>query len=171
MKQNQRHRRLALLIFIPPLLAICLCIVFLAPRVDGFFGSAAYPDYLWSLRMTKMLGDKGYPVHDVTVSDSEPPGFRIVDVQIGNLVDDKEQRTYELVKEVHLVIMETFLYADAQPQPLTAVDVMVIDYDSGSYNVFTDFEAIQKFYAGEISEQVYFAQWSFPENTPEITPP
>lgn len=171
MKRNQRYRRLVLLIFVPPLLAICLCMVLLIPNASSFFGSAAYPDYLWSLRMTKMLGDKGYPVHDITVSDSEPPGFRIVDVQIGNLIEDKEQRTYELVKEVHVVIMETFLYADAQPEPPTVVDVMVIDYDSGSYNVFTDYETVQKFYTGEISEQTYFEQWSYPENTPEITPP
>jgi hypothetical protein len=171
MKRNQRHRHLALLIFIPLLVAICLCTVLLLPRVSDFFTSAAYPDYLWALRMTKVLSDKGYPVHDVSVSDSEPAGFRILDVQIGNLVGDEEQRTYELVKEVHSAIMETFLYATAQPQPPTVIDVMVIDYDSGSYTVFTEYETVQKFYDGEISEQIYFEQWSYPENTPEITPP
>ncbi len=171
MRKNQSHRRLLFLILIPPILATCLCVAFAVPRVSNFFHSAAYPDYLWSLRITKALSDKGYPVHDVRALHSEPLGFSILDVQIGNLVDGEEQRTYELVKEVHSVIMETFLDGSVQPQAVSVIDVMVIDYDSGSYSVSVDFETAQKFYKGKISEQAYFDEWSYPENTPEITPP
>jgi hypothetical protein len=171
MHQNQSHRRLLFLILIPPILATCLCVALLVPRASNFFNSPAYPDYLWSLRITKALSDKGYPVHDVTASDSEPPGFRILDIQIGNLIDNEEQGTYQLVKDVHSVIMETFSDESAQPQAVSVINVMVIDYDSGSYNVSIDFETAQKFYKGEISEQTYFDQWSYPENTPEIMPP
>ena len=171
MRKIQSHRLLLLLILIPPLLATCLCVAFLVPRSIDFFTSSSYPDYLWSLRITRVLSNKGYPVHDVSVSGSEPPGFRSIDVQVGNLVEGEQQRTFDLVKAVHSVVMETFVNSSSQPEPVDAVVVMVIDYSSGSYPVDIDFETLRKFQAGEISEQTYFEHWSYPENTPGITPP
>jgi hypothetical protein len=117
------------------------------------------------------LSDKGYPVHDVTILEGESQTFRVIDVQIGNLVNGEEVNTYDIVKEVHSVIMETFQNESAQPRPANVIDVMVIDYNSGSYDVFTDYDVVIRFCKGEISEQEYFTNWSYPENTPGITPP
>ncbi len=171
MQNNKFHRGLPFLLLIPPLLIICLCVAFLIPRVSDFFQSSAYPDYLWSRRITKALSDKGYAVHDVKASDSEPPGFRILDVQVGDLVNDEEIRAYDLVKDVHSIIMETFVNEAAQPQPVSVIDVTIFDYDSGIYFVAVDFESAQRFSNGEISEEAYFDQWSYSENVPGITPP
>lgn len=171
MRNNQSYRRLALLILVPPLLAIFLCVVLLTPRIKDFFNSPAYPDYLWSLRVTHALNDKGYPVHDVTVSGSEALGFRDIDIQIGNLMKGERQRSYELVNDVHSIVMGTFINESSQPEPVDMITVMIIDYSSGSYTVSVDCETVRKFYAGEISEKAYFENWSYPQNTPGITPP
>ncbi len=171
MQKNQPQRRLVFLIFLPPLLATCLCAAFSIPRLVDFYHSPAYPDYLWSLRITHELSAKGYPVHDVSVSGSELSGSRDIFLQVGNQVEGKPQRTYELVKKVHSVIMETFDNTSAQPEPVDAIAVMVIDYSSGSYLVSVDYETVQQFHAGEISEQAYFEHWYYPEDTPNITPP
>ncbi|MCL4275581.1 MAG: hypothetical protein KJZ77_17045 [Anaerolineales bacterium] len=171
MRNNQSYRRLALLILVPPLLVIFLCVVLLTPRINDFFNSPAYPDYLWWLRVTRELSDKGYPVHDVTVSENETLGFRDIDIQIGNLMKGEQRRSYELVKDVHSIVMDTFINDSSQPEPVDMITVMIIDYSSGSYTVSVDYGTVRKFYAAEISEQEYFKNWSYPENTPGITPP
>jgi hypothetical protein len=171
MQKNRSSRHLLLVILIPPVLAACLCIAILIPRVVDFFSTTSYPDYLWALRITHELSNEGYPVADVSVLGSDIPGVRTIHVQIGNLLAGKQQRSYELVKEVHSVIIKTFANATAQPDPVNEILVTIIDYSSGSYMVSVDFETAQKYFAGDISDQTYFEHWSYPENTPGITPP
>lgn len=171
MQNNKFHRGQLFLLIIPLVLVICLCVAFLIPRVSYFFQSSEYYDYQWSRHISKALNDKGYAVHDVKASDSEPPGFRILDVQVGDLVNDEEKRSYELVMEVHTIVMETFVHESAQPQPVNLIYITIFDYDSGIYFVGVDFETAQKFYDGEISEEAYFDQWSFSGNVPRIISP
>lgn len=98
-------------------------------------------------------------------------GFRDIDIQIGNLMKGEQRRSYELVKDVHSIVMDTFINDSSQPEPVDMITVMIIDYSSGSYTVSVDYGTVRKFYAAEISEQEYFKNWSYPENTPGITPP
>jgi len=171
MQNNKFQRSLLLLFLIPPVLILCLCVVFLIPRANNYFHSPEYQDYLWSRRITNVLNDKGYTVHDVKASDSEPPGFRILDVQVGDLVNDEEKGAYELVKEVHAIVIETFVDEAAQPQPVNIIYMTIFNYDSGIYFVGIDFETAQKFHNGEVSEKVYFDRWSYSGDVPEIAPP
>jgi hypothetical protein len=171
MKKIHPYKLLPLLILVPPIFASCLCIAYLGPRAIGFFTSSSYPDYLWSVRITRALSNLGYPVHDVTVYGDELPGGRRILVQIGNLKGDERQRSFDVVKAVHTVIFETFKGSSSPPNPVDYVDIMLIDYSDGTYDVGIDFETIQKYQEGEISEEIYFQHWSYSEGVPEITPP
>jgi hypothetical protein len=172
MQKNQRHRRLLFLILIPPILAICLCLGFSLPRLVSFLNSPAFPDYLWSQHITRALSDKGYSVRDsANVARSERPVIDIVALEINDLVNGEQKRPYELVKEVHSVVMETFANTAPQPQPVDIIFVVVNNKSGDSYAVEMDFEDVQKFQAGEISEQTYFEHWILHPKTLEITPP
>lgn len=172
MKKNQRHRRLVLLIFIPPLLAICLCVVLLTPSVYNFLNSAAFPDYLWSQHITRELNEKGYSIHDiVNVSRSEGPSISIVAVGVRDLVNGEQRKPYELVKDVHLIIMKAYVGTSPQHQPVDIIFVIVDNYPSVSYAVEIDFKDVQEFQAGKISEQDYLSRWVLHPDTLEIDPP
>jgi len=171
MQKYQSHRLLMLLILIPPLAITCLCGGFVALGSVGFLRSSSFPDYLWSLRITKELSNKGYPIHEVSVSGSEPPGFRIIDIQIGRLVNGEQQRTYALVKTVHEIVVDTFTNPFSQSDLVDVIVITIFDYSGGSYIVGIDFDTAHKYQLGEISKESYFEHWSFPPNTPEIMPP
>ncbi|MBC7878292.1 MAG: hypothetical protein H7Y59_14070 [Anaerolineales bacterium] len=172
MRKIPRHRRLVLLILIPPILAICLCAVLLTPSTYNFLNSAAFPDYLWSQRIARALRDKGYSIHEtVNVARSERPVIDIVALGVGNLVNGKQIKPYELVKEIHSVIMETFANTSIQPQPVDIIFVIVGNYPGETYAVEVNFEDVQEFQAGKISEQAYFERWTVHSNTLEIAPP
>ena len=171
MQKIRSNRLLLLLIVLPLLMLICLCSAFIALRSINLIASSSFSDYLWSLRITRELRDNGYLVHDVSVSDSDPPGFRIVDVQVGNLVDGEQQRTYELVKAVHKTVIDTFASSSFQPDSASVIFITLFDYSSGIYTIGVDFAAAQKYQLVEISEEEYFEEWSFSPNTPEIMPP
>jgi len=172
MKKNQRHRRLLLLIFIPPLLAICLCMVLLTPPIYNFLNSSAFPDYLWSQRIAHALKNKGYTIHEtVNVARSERPVIDIVALEVDNLVNGKQIKPYELVKEIHSIIVETFADKSYQAQPVDIIFVIVGRYPDETYAVEINFEDVQEFQAGKISEQTYFERWIVHSNTLEIAPP
>jgi hypothetical protein len=120
--------------------------------------------------MNRKLSDIGYPIHDISVNDSDPPGFRIIDVQTGNSINGERQRTYNLVKEVNKVVVETFFVASFRPNSGDVIMITLFD-ESGIYMIGVDFGTVIKYQQGEISEEEYFEQWSFSQNTPEITPP
>jgi hypothetical protein len=172
MKKNQRHRRLALLIFIPPLLAICLCVALLTSPVYNFLNSSAFPDYLWSQSITRTLKDKGYSIHDVAnVARSDRPVITMVAVEVDNLVQGEQPKPYDLVKEIHSVITGTFENTSPRPQPVEFIFVVVNDFPDKSYAVEINFEDAQKFQAGQLSEQAYFERWTVHSNTLKIAPP
>ncbi len=172
MQKKQSHRRLIWLIFLPPLLAICLCLAFSAPPIFKFLNSAAFPDYLWSHSITHTLSDKGYVIHDaVNVSRSETPPITIIAVGVSNLVEGKQVEPYELVKDVHSVIIESYENTTPQPQPVDIIAVIVYGNSDTSYVVEVNFEDVRKFQTGEISEQEYFKHWILHPDTMEITPP
>jgi hypothetical protein len=171
MQNNKFHRGLLFLLLIPPVLIVCSCAVFLIARISNYLRSPEYQDYLWSRRIANALNDKGYAVHDVKASDSEPPGFRILDVQVGDLVNDEEKAPYELVKDVHALVIKTLVDKATPAQPVSIIYMTIFDYDSGIYFVVVDFETARKFYNGEISEEAYFDQWSLSGEVPDITPP
>lgn len=155
----------------PPLFVACLGGLLLVSHLLAFFNSPSFPNYLWSLRVAQELNSMGYPVRDVSVSDSDPPGFKIIDVQIGNLVHGEQGKTYELVETVHKVVIERFTNPHFQPEEVDAIIITIFDRSDGIYFVGIDFETARKFQLGEISEETYFEHWSFPPNTPEIAPP
>ena len=172
--RNNKHStswrgwKVRLLLLLVPL----LCSVFvLFPRLFINVRAPSLPDYLWALRVSHALRDRGYLVHVISISESEEADFRDIDVQLGNLVNGEPQQAYALVKEVHAVIVQTFPQATWQPQPVIFVSILLIDYERGSYFVAVTFETVQKFQAGELSESAYFAQWSYPDELPGITPP
>jgi len=173
MKHNQRHRRLVLLIILPPLLAICLCAALLTSPVYNFLNSSAFPDYLWSQNITRTLKDKGYSIHDVAnVARSERPVITMVAVEVDNLVVKGEQpKPYDLVKAIHSVIIETFTNTSPRPQPVEFIFVVVNSFPDESYAVEVNFEDVQKFQAGQLSEQAYFERWTVHSRTLKITPP
>jgi hypothetical protein len=158
-------------ILLPLLILACLCGVFILLQSINYIASPFFSDYLWSLRIARELSDNGYPVHDVSVSDSEPPGFRIVDVQVGNLDDGEQRRTYELVKAVHKTVVETFAASPFQPNSASVIFITLFDYSSGIYTIGVDFVIVQQYRLGEISEKEYFDHWSFSPSTPDIMPP
>lgn len=172
MKHDQRHRRLVLLIFIPPILAICLCIALLTPPIYNFLNSPAFPDYLWSQRITRTLRDKGYSIHDIAnVSRSERPSISLVGVGVSNPVPGEQLKPYELVKDVHSAIMKSYADTSPQPLPVDIIFVIVGNYPDETYAVEINFEDVQEFQAGKISEQEYFERWTVHSNTVEIAPP
>ena len=172
MQNNQSHRRLVLLILIPPLLAMCVCLGFATPRLISFLNSPAFPDYLWSQRITHALNDKGFSVRDsANVARSERPVIAIVALEISDLVKGEKKRPYELVKEVHSVVMETFANTSLQPQPVDIIFVVVNSQSGNSYAVEANFEDVRKFQAGEISEKTYFERWILHPRILDITPP
>ncbi len=171
MHKMQSHQLILLLTLIPLLLISCLCGAFLAPHYIDYFTSSSFSNFLWSRQITQELNNRGYPIRDVLVSDSDPPGFRIIDIQIGNLVQGEQQSAYVLVKIVHEVVIKTFETASYKPDTVDAIVITIFDYSSGTYVIGIDFETARKYQLGEISEGSYFAHWSFPENTPGIRPP
>lgn len=172
MKKNQRHRRLVLLIFIPPLLAICLCVALSTPSIYNFLTSAAFPDYLWSQHITRELNNDGYSIHDfVNVSRSETPPITIIAVGVSNIVEGRQLEPYELVKDVQSIITESYINTSPQPQPVEIIAVLAYGDFSDSYVVEVKFEDVRRFQAGEISEQEYFKRWILHPDTLEITPP
>jgi len=172
MQKRQTHRRLAWLIVIPPLLAICLCMVLLTPPVFNFFNSSAFPDYLWSQRITRALRDKGYSMQDTAnVSRSESPSISLVGVGVSNLVAGEQLKPYELIKDVHSIIMKSYADTLHQPLPVDIIFVIVGNYPDETYAVEVNFEDVQEFQAGKISEQEYFERWTVHSNTVEIAPP
>ncbi len=176
MKKNRyhRHRRLVLLIFMPPLLAICLCVALLTTPVYSFLNSPAFPDYLWSQSITRNLKTKGYSIDDVAnVARSERPVITMVAVEVNNLVKGQQSKPYDLVKEIHSVVIETFANTTPQPQPVEFIFVVVNNFDflDESYAVEIKFEDAQKFQVGQLSEQEYFERWKVHSNTLEISPP
>lgn len=172
MQKIPRHRRLVFLILIPPLFAICLCGALLTPPIYNFLKSAAFPDYLWSQSITRTLKDKGYSVHNVAnVARSERPAITIVAVEVDSLVKGEQPMPYDLIKDVHSIIMETFANISPRPQPVDIIFV-IVDNDSGeSYAVEVNFEDVQKFQVGQLSEPAYFERWTVHSKTLEITPP
>jgi Rad3-related DNA helicase len=105
------------------------------------------------------------------VSDSDPPGFEIIDVQVGNVVKGEEISTYELVETVHDVVVETFEDHLFKLGPVDAIVITIFDQTHGIYNVGIDFETARKYHFGEISEESYFEDWSYPDYAPRIQPP
>lgn len=167
-----RSSKLALLLLLtPPLFITCFGGLLLTSHLLVFFTSASFSNYIWSLRVARELNSMGYPVRDVSVNDSDPPGFEIIDVQTGNLVHGEQVKTYELVETVHKVIIENFTNANFQPEAADAIVITIFDRSGGIYFVGIDFDTARKFQIGEISEETYFEHWSFPPNTPEIVPP
>jgi len=172
MRKIPRHRRLAFLILIPPLLAICLCVALSTPPIYNFLNSAAFPDYLWSQSITRTLKDKGYSIHDVAnVARSERPAITIVAVEVDSLVKGEQPKPYDLIKNVHSLIMETFANTSPQPQPVDIIFVIVDNYSGESYAVEANFEDVRKFQEGQLSEQEYFERWTVHSKTLEIAPP
>lgn len=172
MQKKKSDRRLIWLIFLPPLLAICLCLAFSAPPIFKFLNSAAFPDYLWTQSITRELSNQGYSIHDfANVSRSEPPLCTIVAVGVNNLAEGKQVEPYELVKDVHSIIIESYTNTSPQPQPVDIIVVLVYGYSGDSYVVEMNFKDVRKFQAGEISEQEYFEHWILHPDTMEITPP
>lgn len=171
MQKNHNYRRLTLLIFVPPLFVICLCFVLLIPSAFNFYDSSAFPDYLWSTRITRGLNDKGYLVYDVKISGSDDPSSRVISVEISNLVGNEQKRSYDLVKEVHLIILETFDNTSSKPnQPANVVVITINDSYGNSHFVGVDYETVRQFFAGEISEKIYFVRWTYSPEIPEIAP-
>jgi hypothetical protein len=172
MQKKKSHRRLVWLIFLPPLLAACLCLIFSAPPIFKFLNSAAFPDYLWTQNITRELRNKGYSVHDfANVSRSEPPPVTIIAVGVNNLVEGKHLEPYQLVKGVHSIIIESYTNTLPQPYPVDIIAVLVYGNSGDSYAVEVNFEDVRKFQAGEISEQEYFAHWILHPDSMKITPP
>lgn len=172
MQNNKSHRRLVWLIFIPPLLAICACLAFAVPQIFKFLNSDAFPDYLWTQRITRTLSNKGYSIHDfVNVSRSQPELCTIVAVGVDQLVDGKQPEPYELVKDVHSIIMESYTNTPYSPQPVDIIVVLVYGDLYDSYAIEVSFEDVQNFQTGEISEQEYFERWTVHSNTIKVTPP
>lgn len=172
MENDRSYRRLVWLIFIPPLLAICVCLAFSAFPIFKFLNSDAFPDYLWSQRITRALNDKGYSIHDfVNVSRSQPELGTIVAVGVSKLVHGEQLEPYELVKDVHAVILQSYEKTSPQPQPVDIVFVIVEDDLWDSYAVEISFDYVQEFQAGQISERDYFEHWILHPDTLEITPP
>jgi hypothetical protein len=84
-------------------------LAFSAPPIFKFLNSDAFPDYLWSQRITRALNEKGYSIHDfVNVSRSQPELCTIIAVGVSKLVDGEQPEPYGLVKNVQLVIIESF---------------------------------------------------------------
>jgi hypothetical protein len=172
MQNNRSHRRLVWLIFIPPLLAICACLAFAIPQIFKFINSAAFPDYLWTQRITRALNDKGYSIHDfVNVSRSQPELCTIIAVGVDRLVDGKQPEPYDLVKDVHSIIMESYTNTSYPPQPVDIIVVLVYGDLYDSYAIEVSFEDVRKLRTGEISEKEYFEHWTLHPDTVEITPP
>ena len=171
MNKIRFHNILLSLIVFPLLMFVCLCSIFSTLLSNSLLTSPNFTDYLWSLRISRELSVNRYPVHDVSVSDSDPPGLRIVDIQVGNLVDGEQQRTYELVKAVHKVVLETFHPSYFQPNSANVIFITLFDYSSGIYTIGVDYATVQKYQLGKISEDEYFENWSFSPNTPGIMPP
>lgn len=172
MRKIPRHRRLVFLIFMPPILAICLCMALLTSPIYNFLNSSAFPDYLWSQRITRALREKGYSIHDIAnVSRSEGPSISLVGVGVSNLVAGGEPKPYELIKEVNSIIMKSYTDTSPQPLPVDIIFVIVGNYPSETYAVEVNFEDVQEFQAGKISEEEYFQRWTVHSNTVEITPP
>ncbi len=144
----------------------------LTPPIYNFLNSSAFPDYLWSQRIAHALRNKGYSIHEtVNVARSERPVIDIVALEVDNLVNGEQIEPYELVKEIHSVIMETFVNTSFQPQPVDIIFVIVGNYPGETYAVEVNFEDVQEFQAGKISEQAYFERWTVHSNTLEIAPP
>jgi hypothetical protein len=172
MRKIPHHRRLVFLILIAPLFAICLCVTLLIPSIYNFFNSAAFPDYLWSQRITRDLNDKGYSVHDfVNVSRSEIPPITLIAVGVSNVVEGKQIEPYALVKDVHSIITEAYTNTSPQPQPVEIIAVLVYGIPRDPYAIEANFEDVRRFQAGEISEQEYFKRWILHPDTLEIAPP
>jgi hypothetical protein len=154
------------------MLAICLCLAFSALPIFKFLNSAAFPDYLWSQSITHALSDKGYSIHDVVnVSRSEPLHTTMIAIGISDLVKGKQLEPYQLVKDVHSVIIESYENTSPQPQPVDIIAVIVYGNSFNGYVVEGNFENVRKFQAGEISEQEYFKHWILHPDTMKITPP
>jgi hypothetical protein len=118
------------------------------------------------------LNDEGFSIRESTnVARSERPVITIVALEISDLVNGEQKRPYELVKEVHSVIMESFANTSPQPQPVEIIFVIVNSQSGSSYSVEANFEDVRKFQAGEISEKTYFEHWTLHPRTLDITPP
>jgi hypothetical protein len=172
MQNNKSHRRLVWLIFIPPLFAICVCLAFSAPQIFKFLNSDAFPDFLWTQRITRTLSGQGYSIHDfVNVSRSQPELCTIVAVGVSKLVHGEQPEPYELVKGVHAAIIKSYEETFPRPQPVDITFVVVEGELWDSYAVEISFEYVQEFQAGQISEQEYLEHWILHPDTIEITPP
>jgi len=171
MQKNLNYRHLALLIFAPPLFVICFCIILLIPSVFRFYDSSAIPDYFWTNRIKQELDDKGYLVYEVKISGSDDLDSRVISIEVSNLIGNEQKRSYDLVKEVHFVILETFDNTSSKPnQPANIVVVTIIDSLGNSHFVGVDYETVRQFFAGEILEKIYFVRWTYSPGIPEIGP-
>jgi hypothetical protein len=173
MRKKKSHRRLVWLIFIPPLLAVCLCLAFSASPIIEFLNSAAFPDYLWTQRITRELSNKGYSIRDfANVSRSESPPIKAVAIGVNSLIKGRPVEPYELVKDVHYIIVESYANTSPQPQLVNTIMVLVYGNFDDTYVIEVNFEDVRRFRAREISEQEYFKRWILlhPDKM-EITPP
>lgn len=170
MQKFVSNHPILVVIFILVIVTAILCGVFIVLQSVAFSKSTPFADKLWSIRIARKLNNGGYPIHDVSVSDSDPPGFRIIDIQTGNLINGEEQRTYDLVKVIHQIVVETSFDSSFQPDAGDLIMVTLFD-DSGIYMIGVDFETAIKYQRNEISEEEYFEKWSFSSNMLEITPP
>ena len=167
---NAKKFRPFLLILIPLFLFVCMCSILVALRASDFFSSNFFPDYLWSQRIARHLEQESYIVNDVSINTIETPfKMRIMEIRVE--VDINQSRAYNVISDVHRIMVEEYAHPSFQPNPLDKVIVMLDNGDVVSYGVISDFESAQKYYNEEISQDLYFKSWEYGGKIPGITPP
>jgi hypothetical protein len=160
-----------ILLFIPLILFLFFCSAILIFRGIGFFNNLnSSPDYLWSQRITQRLMDEGYSVNDVIINtNTTPVTLRVIEIRVE--IDIQQHRAYNVIEDVHRIMIEEFSYPSSQPNPVDKVIVMLDDDDNYPFGVISDFEFAWKYHNGQISQDVYFENWSYGGEIPGITPP
>ena len=158
------------LLFIPLILFLFFCSAILIFRSIGFFNSNSSPDYLWSQRITQRLMDEGYSVNDVTINtNSTPVTLRVIEIRVE--IDIQQHRAYNVIDDIHRIMIEEFSHPASQPNPVDKVIVMLDSDINYPFGVISDFEFAWKYHNGQISQALYFDNWSYGEDIPGITPP
>jgi hypothetical protein len=153
------------------LLVTCLCMVFMMAHLASLLNASPIADYLWSIRATQDLSNKGILVHNITVSDSQPPGYRLIDIQVGNLIHGKSQPASEIVEIVHKAVILTYVNLPVLAKPVNGISVTVFNYSGGLSMVGIDFETAREYQLGEVSRETYLNHWSFLVKMHENSPP
>ena len=160
-----------ILLFIPLVLFLFFCSAILIFRGIGFFNNLnSSPDYLWSQRITQRLMGEGYSVNDVIINtNTTPVTLRVIEIRVE--IDIQQHRAYNVIDDVHRIMIEEFSYPSSQPNPVDKVIVMLDGDDNYPFGLISDFEFAWKYHNGQISQDVYFENWSYGGEIPGITPP